>query len=165
MTSHRKCRCRHCRVLYYCQMSGPGFSDFNDSQYCEDCQRVVFAALAGVPRKFEQDWTPTDEVTFKQLKAWEAEAEKEDEQARREGKIVGRRVGVPLFKISEGPDGRSVVGDAQVVHYVKGRGSFVDRFYEYRHWPDNLDEVEIRLQVERDLSDGSTRPWKVVRWW
>jgi hypothetical protein len=163
MTTHRQCRCAHCLVLYSYQGSGPDAPEYNDSRYCESCQRVVIAALSQVPRKFEKVWISTDKVTIKQLKKWEVETEKEMAQARSEGKIVGRRVGVPLYRIHDGPNG-PVVGDAQKVCFVKGRGSFVGSFYEYRHWPDEPDKVEIRTRVERDLSDGSTKPWREVEW-
>jgi len=144
MTSHRQHRCEHCLTRYYFQASGHGAPEDNHDRYCPECYRAVQEALAKVPRKFERVWIPTTEVTLKQLQKWDAE-----------NNSVIRRVGFPLFRI--GDDGRPK--DAQVVRIVNGRGSFVGRTYEYRHWMGEEDKAEILIEVERDLQTGKTEPW------
>ena len=33
------------------------------------------------------------------------------------------------------------------------------KHYEYRYWPGKEDEVEISLECERNLQDGTVKPW------
>ena len=153
MTSHRLARCCHCQSRYYYQASGPNPPDDDDDRYCPTCYKAVRKALAKVPVRYEQTWIPTTEVTLKQLQKWEAE---------NEAKSNIRRVGVPLYKMDENKNGRSVCIDVQLVRIVRGRGEFEGRTYEYRYWEKDKDphkNAEIRMEVERDLQTGLTCPW------
>ena len=139
MTTERFRRCNHCQVTYVYQSSGPGCNrPLNDNRYCPDCQEAVLRALAAVPRRFEREWVLTREVALEQLLAAEEAANRT---------AIARRVGFPMFNLQTGEVSRA------------GFARLDDRYYRYEFWPGRESEADIWVEMERDLSTGSLRPW------
>ncbi|HUU88085.1 MAG TPA: hypothetical protein VMX17_10075, partial [Candidatus Glassbacteria bacterium] len=67
------------------------------------------------------------------------------------------RVGFPLYNIGKDTDGRPISITSQIVNIV--RDPITGKHYEYRYWPGKEDEVEISLECERNLQDGTVKPW------
>jgi hypothetical protein len=150
MTTHREHRCGHCGVRYWYQASGHGCgNNYNDSRFCTDCMQVVSKALSSVPSKVDHVWVPTKEVDLLTLKAWEAERLKRQREG---GGLVFQRVSFPLFNTE--------TWEKQETGIVYGLNGREGRTYQYHYWKGHEDEVEITIEMERDLATGLEVPWK-----
>lgn len=141
-------RCAHCLDVYRYLLTGHGCTDAtNDPQYCPVCKAAVLEALRAVPRKYERVWIPTTEVDLPTLLRWEAEWDAE----RQEVGLNVRRVAFPLFNLTTGERTRQ--------GYVRSRAGQAAH-YLYQYWPGREAEAEIKVEVERNLTTGETRPWR-----
>lgn len=144
MTAHRQRRCLHCRIRYFYQVSGGGcFEALNDGNYCPECKQVLIHALRETPVKVKKSWEPTGEVTFEQLKIWEAE----DNTLK-----LFQRILPPLFSTTDPSN--------NIVKVVRGHGEFEGRWYSYNYWTKAPDEVSITMETETELSTGTQTPWR-----
>ena len=154
MTMERYHRCQHCQTVYLCLTSGSrGYhTNHKNTRHCEDCAAAISNALATVPLKFERVWEKTDDVTLGQLQEWE---KLNNAEADAKNGIVIRRVSSPLFRM-DGPN----IKAAQKTEFVKGRDKFARRYFNYRYWEGEEDEVEITEELELNLETGQKKPWR-----
>lgn len=137
-------------MRYWYQASGPGCDEnYNDSRFCPDCKQVVSKALSAIPLKVDHVWVPTKEVDLPTLRTWEAERLK---RQRESGGLIFHRVSFPLFNVE--------TGERQETGIVYGQDDHKGRTYQYRYWKGREDEVEIAIEMERDLATGREVPWK-----
>jgi hypothetical protein len=152
MTTQSYKRCGKCGAQYIYTGSGHGcLKPLNNSTWCPDCTRVVNAALANIPRKFEGRWTPIAEVphlagvTPEHIRAWEEAAHREAEERQAAGQIVARRVFSPLFNLQ--------TGDSQNVREVRGRDEFQGHTFKVASWR-QAGGIEIEVNMEYDLQNN-----------
>ena len=155
MTMERYHRCQHCQIVYLCLTSGShGYhTDHRDARYCEECAEVISKALATVPVKFKRIWSATKDVTLEQLQTWE-KLNNAEQDAKNPNMPRIRRVSSPLFRM-DGPHIKAV----QKTEFVRGRDKFSQRYFNYRYWEGEEDEVEITEELELNVETGQTLPW------
>ena len=102
MTTTRIRRCNHCGVVYPYHPSTYGsMPEYNDSDHCENCAKVVAEALKAVPVKVSKRWVNTTDYTREEI-IWAQDIRMEaDTSEAREGtgnQIVCERMTDPVSK-------------------------------------------------------------------
>lgn len=140
---HYTKRCWHCKSTYQYQASGEGcHNPINDDTYCPECKSVILEALVNVPRKFEQKWVETDEVTYDYL------LEKRKIQDEKAGGLCTRRVYCSLFDTTTGEAEKNDAFDVD------------NRQYLVQYWPSKREDMKIKVLKEKNLITG-----EIVEYW
>ncbi len=140
-------RCSHCGVEYLYQSSGPGCGDsLNSSKFCEGCQGAINAALAAIPRRFEERYLNVNESprfpspTLDQVLSWERE---NDRVTAESGAPLIRRIWPSLINLE--------TGDTQFTRQVRGRDApFTGILFRVTTWRSSPKDYSIETSMEWD---------------
>jgi hypothetical protein len=88
---------------------------------------------------------------LEQLQGWE-KLNNAEQDAKHPNMPQIRRVSSPLFRM-DGPNIKTI----QKTEFVKGRGEFAHRYFNYRYWEGEEDEVEITEELELNLETGQKK--------
>lgn len=143
-------RCIHCNDVYLTN----SYEEHND-RYCPSCYDVIVTALKDVKPKFEKKVISVQELSkikglekFSKinkdlLDQWEAQNAIDNEDLIIKGNIIGKRLGFPLFDISN-PKNKNIS------IYVNGRDEFKGIQFWLSYWT-LTDEVSISVEAEYDV--------------
>ena len=155
MATHKRRRCRHCKVVYNYQTSGHGCSrSDNSNTHCSDCKTVIDNALKAVPLRVEKFWGLVEDPTCAEL----VQLEKERwDKANSEGRVMARRVFSPLFDLT----GEKGVEKNGLVMAVPGHEGLA---FRYSYWSNiGVESGEVHVEMERDLVTGETQPYRRLK--
>lgn len=144
---HYTKRCIHCKSTYQYQASGNGCHDpINDDTYCPGCKGFILESLKNVPKKFDQKWVETDEVTYDYL------LEKRKIQDIKNSGLCTRRVYFSLRNIVTGESEKNDAFDVD------------DKQYLVQYWPSKKEDIKVKVLMEKNLITGETKNyWKDYR--
>ena len=146
--------CKHCGAEYLTQLSGTYAAidtpkEYQSTDHCPDCQKVIVEALALIPVKFVNRFVKTDEVSLQLLLGWEMMNNDEKQKEYDSGKImfpIGRRVFASSYNVER--------NESNCICGVIGRDLFKGRIYIYSYWPSNPEEYTILVEMRVDLITG-----------
>ncbi len=138
MTTQRRKRCAHCKVVYYYYASGRN-PRYNDDRYCPECQEAIENILNGIPVKFTKKWIEVSDYTREEI----VDAQ---EKRVKESAYPMRRVLMPLFDMRD-PDNKQERVCEQMADPVSGE-MFA---YSASWWSKHPDDVELKKNVWWDV--------------
>ena len=149
MTTSQTKRCEHCNVLYTYHPSTYGFKpEYNDSRYCQDCDKVIGEALATVPVKFKKKFVPTSDYTREEIIS---------AQEKRCEKLPIHRIMMPLFDLTEPTNQQH-----NFCEMMKDPISGQRIYYSVTWWSKKPDEVEVCKEIWWDIINDCAAKYRII---